>query len=1053
MKNVLLLFLLFLSFQSLRAQVVYEDFDGGTADVAWIGLNGFYNGAVANPAPDAVNSSDFVGSYTNEATFDFCFALGTLTTPADLSKFNLIKMKVWSPIAPTKVLFKFEGGGNAVEMFRDITVANQWVEYSFDMSNGAPFTGMDKVLVSFNPFILGSTETFYFDDIVGYEAVEAYETFENVTPDLPWLGLDGEFTGPVANPDSNSVNGTDFVGRYVKSGTAAYSLLLADRGTPFDLSILNQFHLNVWAQSPTQVLLKLEGPGGPPIEVTKNIGVSKDWQDYTFDFSAAKDQTNLTKAILFFDPGVETSVDTYYFDNLLAFPQGACKGVTLDPNMIDDFECNRNATYVNGWDSLTVVNNPAPSANNSSAKVGRYGDPSTEQWAALLLDNQNPIDLSTRNQLNIKIWSPRVVPILFKLEGGSSPAKEIWMDAKSAGNWEQYTVDFSGEALSSHRKVVIFFNAGQDPQAGDVYFIDDINFSEQATFVLEDFEGGAILPWAPLDDQTLLHGTFAVIANPDPSGINTSAEVGQYTKGTSAFSTVAAVAPGVIDITARPQYNLDVWATAPGTMTFQLESVSQGNKEVTRDIETGGAWQTVSFDFSEYQAVTDWASMRLIFNPGVAEEGAVFYFDNLNQTKTTIDPCEGTVAIANIIDDYECQRNKENGAGAELITPVGNPSITTVNSSSYVGLYKDQPGQPWAALCWEFPDGIDLSAFNQLSFQVIGQAAVPILMKLEGGSSPASEIWTAITKPGEWETLSVDFSNQVGQDHKRVCIFFNGGVETTTVDDYYIDNVQFAHAPFTGCMVNYEEPAFTSTTWKYFPADDSGSFEEVDNPDPSGINTSAKVGKAVEKSTSGQPWQGMYTDLPAIIAFGDDKIVKMKIWSPQVASVTMKIENSKATPPAPGSGDLTVANTKANEWEELSWDFSQTPITDDGQYVRITLIWDINNIPAEDVTYYFDDIQLSAGGCSTTSIFGGPEKPKDLTISPNPVIDELRIDELGDVSRLVIHNMYGQRIATIATGSATSTAIQVSNLTQGTYILTGYNAKGEILALSRFVKL
>ena len=254
-------------------------------------------------------------------------------------------------------------------------------------------------------------------------------------------------------------------------------------------------------------------------------------------------------------------------------------------------------------------------------------------------------------------------------------------------------------------------------------------------------------------------------------------------------------------------------------------------------------------------------------------------------------------------------------------------------------------------------------------------------------------------------------------------------------------------------MINYEEPAFTSSTWKYFPADDSGSFEEVDNPDPSGINTSAKVGKAVEKSTSGQPWQGMYTDLPAVIAFGDDKIVKMKIWSPQVASVTMKIENSKATPPAPGSGDLTVANTKANEWEELSWDFSQTPITDDGQYVRVTLIWDINNIPAEDVTYYFDDIQLSAGGCSTTSIFGGPEKPKDLTISPNPVIDELRIDELGDVSRLVIHNMYGQRIATIATGSATSTAIQVSNLTQGTYILTGYNAKGEILALSRFVKL
>jgi len=1055
MKNALLLFLFFLTFQSLQAQVVYEDFEGGTADVSWIGQNGVYNGVIANPAPDAVNGSEFVGSYTNVETFDFCFALGTLSSPADLSNLNLVKMKVWSPIAGIQLLLKFEGGGNAVEMFRDITVANQWVEYSFDLGAGAPYTGLDKVLVSFNPFVLGSFETFYFDDIVGYEAKEVYEDFENGN-DLPWIALDGAFEGPVANPYPNSVNNSDSCGQYAKSGATGYSLLLAERSTPFDLSILNQFHLSVRPRTAaTQVLLKLEGPGGPSIEKTKNIGFVSGWQDYTFDFSDAKDYTNLTKVVLFFDPGVEMSQDTYYFDNLYAVPQApACKGVTPDPDIIDDFECNRNATYVFGWDSLSVVNNPAPNGVNSSAKVGRLGDllGDTAQWYPLLLNNQNILDLSTRNQLNIKIWSPRIVPILFKLEGGGSPPKEVWTDVTEAGSWIQYTIDFSSQALSSQRDIVIFFNAGQTALPGDVYFIDDIYWSEKTNVILEDFEGGAFLPWAPLDDQTLLHGSFAVINNPDPSGINASPEVGEYTKGTSAFSTLAAVAPGVIDITSRPQYNLDVWATAPGTMIFQLESESQGNKEVERDIETGAAWQTISFDFTEFQSVTDWASMRLIFNPGVAEEGAVFYFDNLIQTESTVDPCEGTVAIANIIDDFECQRNNVPGGGSEHLTAVGNPLVNVANSSTYVGLYEDQPGQPWSALCWEFPDGIDLSAFNQLSFQVIGQAAVPILMKLEGGSSPASEIWTAITTPGEWETLSVDFSNQVGQDHRRVCIFFNAGVETNTFDDYYIDNVQLAHAPFTGCIVNYEEPAFISDSWRYFPADDSGAFELIDNPDPSGINTSAKVGKATEKSTSGQPWQGMYTDLPAPIHFGADKIIKMKVWSPQVATITMKLERP-LTPGAPTSGDLTVPNTKANEWEELSWDFSQTPITDDGEYARITLIFDINNIPAEDVIYYFDDIQLSAGGCGTTSIFGGPEKPRDLTVSPNPVIDELRIDDLGNVSRLDIYNMYGQRVATVWTGSASSTSVQVSNLVQGTYILNGYSAKGELKAMTRFVKL
>jgi hypothetical protein len=1049
MKHVLLLLFLFTSWAGIHAQITYEDFEDGQADISWIGLNGVYNGIVTNPAPDGVNGSEFVGSFTNVETFDFCFALGTLGQPADLSKFNLIKMKVWSPIAPSQVLFKFEGGGNQVEQFRDITVANQWVEYSFDLSAGAGFTTMDKVLVSFNPFILGNTDTFYFDDIVGVEAVEVYETFENGA-ELPWIGINGNYAGVVVNPDTNIVNASDSVGLFVKD-TFEYSFVLADLGTPIDLSILNQFKLQIRAHAPTQVLLKLEGAGAP-VERFKNIGLTNEWQDYTFDFSDVADATHLSKIVLFFDPAVKTSVDTYYFDNLRAVPEGACKGVTLDPNMIDDFECNRNATYVNGWDSLSVVNNPAPSSVNNSAKVGRYGDPSTEQWATLLLDNQNPIDLSTRNQLNIKIWSPRVVPILFKLEGGTSPAKEIWMDAISAGNWEQYTIDFSGEALSTHKKIAIFFNGGQDPQAGDVYYIDDINWSEPASAVLEDFEQGAFLPWAPLDDQTLLHGSFAVIANPDASGINTSTQVGEYTKGTSAFSTLAAVAPGVIDITDRPQYNLDVWAAAPGTITFQLESVSEGNKEVTRDIVTGGAWETVSFDFSEFQTVDDWASMRLIFNPGVAEEGAVYYFDNLNQSASTVDPCEGVVAIGNIIDDFECQRNNVPGGGSEHLTAVGNPQVDVANSSTYVGLYEDQPGQPWSALCWEFPDGIDLSAFNQLSFQVIGTAAVPILMKLEGGSSPASEIWTAITTPGEWETLSVDFSNQVGQDHRRVCIFFNAGVETNTFDNYYIDNVQLAHAPYTGCIVNYEEPAFISDSWRYFPADDSGAFELVDNPDPSGINTSTKVGKATEKSTSGQPWQGMYTDLAAPIHFGADKLIKMKLWSPQVASVTMKLERP-LTPGAPTSGDLTVANTKANEWEELTWDFSQTPITDDGEYARITLIFDINNIPAEDVIYYFDDIQLSAGGCGPTSLFGGPEKPRDLTVSPNPVTDILRIDDLGIVARLDVYNMYGQRVATVWSGSATTTTIEVSNLTQGAYILNGYSAQGELKAMTRFVKL
>ena len=160
------------------------------------------------------------------------------------------------------------------------------------------------------------------------------------------------------------------------------------------------------------------------------------------------------------------------------------------------------------------------------------------------------------------------------------------------------------------------------------------------------------------------------------------------------------------------------------------------------------------------------------------------------------------------------------------------------------------------------------------------------------------------------------------------------------------------------------------------------------------------------------------------------------------------------TPGAPGSsGDVTVPNTVANEWEELAWDFSSTPITDNGRYNRITLIWDINNIPANDVTYYFDDISLTGGECQTVSIGGGPNKFAPLSIAPNPVTDELFIQELGRVARLDVYNLFGQRIATVQTGSASAAYINVSELTQGTYVLNGFSSKGELLAVSRFVKL
>ena len=582
-----------------------------------------------------------------------------------------------------------------------------------------------------------------------------------------------------------------------------------------------------------------------------------------------------------------------------------------------------------------------------------------------------------------------------------------------------YVIDFSDQAIASHKKLVLFFNAGADPQPGDVYFIDNIEWGEKTAADLETFENGAFLPWEPLDQLTTIHGTFEVVINPSAVAPNISAKVGQYAKGSSAFSTLAAVAPGVIDISTKPQYNVQVWAPVGAkSVIMQLESVSAGNKEVERQIKNAGNWETLSFDFTSHQGITDWASLRFIFNPNVEEAGTVYYFDNLNQSEATVDPCENTEPISTIVDDFECQRNYEYGAGSQHLTVVNNPTSSTVNSSTKVGLFKDPANEPWAALCALVPDGLNLEVFNQLSIQVLSEKAAPVLLKLEGGTSPAKEIWTEITKTGEWQTLSVDFSSEKGNNHQRVCVFLNGGVENTTVDNYYIDNFQFNHAPYDGCIMNFDDAAFVSDKWKYFPSDNSGGFELVDNPKQDNVNKSVKVGKAIEKASGEQVWQGMYTDLSSYIQFGSNKLIKMKVLSPQVGAITMKLERPLKDG-APSSGDNTIVNTKANEWEELTWDFSQTPITDDGELVATE-----------------DELDISS-----------------LQVAPNPVANILTVRHGDRTSRVEITDVLGRRIANVQhTSNLEEQRIDVTSFKQGTYILTSYNSENKLVGVAKFIK-
>ena len=135
---------------------------------------------------------------------------------------------------------------------------------------------------------------------------------------------------------------------------------------------------------------------------------------------------------------------------------------------------------------------------------------------------------------------------------------------------------------------------------------------------------------------------------------------------------------------------------------------------------------------------------------------------------------------------------------------------------------------------------------------------------------------------------------------------------------------------------------------------DGGNASIVANPQSSGINTSANVGRMIKNV--GQTWGGAYVALSAPIDFSVHKIFKMKVLMPRAgATVSFKAENG-----TDGSINYQkdVSGTLANTWEDLTFDL--TGIDNTKQYQKIVLIFDNGTVGdgSANYTYYFDDIAL-----------------------------------------------------------------------------------------------
>lgn len=287
----------------------------------------------------------------------------------------------------------------------------------------------------------------------------------------------------------------------------------------------------------------------------------------------------------------------------------------------------------------TVVNNPSVDAKNVSAKVAKLTKPvGAEVWAGSFLELGEPIDFSKLKKIKIKAWSPKAgIVVKMKLENLANPDINTEVDVTNtvANGWEELTFDFSAvDNANKYQRIVLFFDFGNAGTGADYYY-DDIQLTSGAESL--------ILPLA-FESATLnyAYGNFGganttVVANPDKSGINTSAKVSALTKNSGsevwAGSSLALDTP--INFSTFKKLKIKVWSPEAGIIVkFKLEKLTDPNtnKEVDATTTVANGWEELTFDFDGIDNSNNYQRVVLFFDFGNNGTGKTYYFDDIKQS-------------------------------------------------------------------------------------------------------------------------------------------------------------------------------------------------------------------------------------------------------------------------------------------------------------------------------------------------------------------------------------------------------------------------------------
>ncbi len=349
-------------------------------------------------------------------------------------------------------------------------------------------------------------------------------------------------------------------------------------GSSQDVSGMDFLHIDYWTENSTALNVFLISTG--PVETAKALTVpTTGWASVDIplgDFSPV----DLTDVIqLKFDGNGDIWLDNIYFYKNTT---PACTDTNLEVPI--DFDCATidYATKIVGNVGFTVIDNPEMNGiHNVATKVGQINNAGAN-WENAFFNLDVPLDFNNGTVMKMKLFSNQALPIKLKVEDGTSGPIEA--DANHGGTgWEELTFNFT--STDSYNDMVIFVD-GPGTAAG-TFYVDDI---EQ---ISGGGGGGGGCTGTPVAATTLpvtfetcetFLSTFTadgsitaeLAANPDMSGINTSANVLKVVKaaGTNRWAGVQNPFPNNFDMTKTFKFKIRS-SKAGVVMRFEVNSDPQ----------------------------------------------------------------------------------------------------------------------------------------------------------------------------------------------------------------------------------------------------------------------------------------------------------------------------------------------------------------------------------------------------------------------------------------------------------------------------------------------